>query len=91
MTRSTASEALTQEEPASTIEGQSRSMSLVETMASTAIGYAVALVTQILVFPIFGVDIPLRDNIGISLIFTAVSIARGYLIRRFFNSAQGRK
>ena len=33
---------------------QSRTMSLVESIANVAVGYGVAVVTQILIFPVFG-------------------------------------
>jgi hypothetical protein len=66
--------------------GQSRLMSLVESAINVSIGYVVALITQIIVFPIFGLHAKIRDQILIGLIFTAVSIARSYWIRRLFNA-----
>ena len=64
---------------------QSRKMSLIETITSTAIGYSVAVATQLTVFPLFGINIPLQDNLAIGAIFTVVSIVRGYVVRRVFN------
>lgn len=64
---------------------QKRRHSLLETALSTAIGYVVAVVTQIAVFPLFGIDIELHQNLGIGAIFTAVSLVRGYGVRRLFN------
>ena len=64
---------------------QSKKMSLVETCASTAIGYAVAILAQVLVFPLFGLTVSLSQNLAIGAIFTVVSIARGYCVRRLFN------
>ena len=64
---------------------QSKWMSVVETCASTAIGFAVALLTQILVFPWFGLHPSLGENLWITVIFTGVSLVRGYAVRRFFN------
>jgi hypothetical protein len=66
--------------------GQSRLMSLIESAINVSIGYVVALITQIIVFPIFGLHAGIRDQILIGLIFTAVSIARSYWIRRLFNA-----
>jgi hypothetical protein len=60
-------------------------MSLIETITSTAIGYSVAVATQLTVFPLFGINIPLQDNLAIGAIFTVVSIVRGYVVRRVFN------
>jgi len=63
---------------------QSRRMSLLESLANIAIGYLIAVATQMLVFPIFGIKIPARDNFLIGLIFTAVSLIRSYCLRRIF-------
>ena len=63
---------------------QSRLMSLVESIANVAVGYGVAVVTQILIFPVFGLHTTLAQNLKIGLIFTAISIARSYVLRRLF-------
>jgi len=67
---------------------QSKGMSLVESVANVAVGYGVALVSQIFVFPIFGIYIPLSDNMKIGACFTVISIARSYFLRRFFNMSR---
>jgi len=64
---------------------QSRLFSLIETIANVSIGWGIAFITQIIVFPIFNINIPMQDNILISVIFTGVSIIRGYTLRRIFN------
>ncbi|PZX03198.1 DUF7220 family protein [Celeribacter halophilus] len=64
---------------------QSRLMSLVEAVANVAIGFSVAMLTQIIVFPWFGIDADFGTHLGISACFTAVSIVRSYLVRRVFN------
>ena len=64
--------------------GQSRRMSAVEAVVSTAIGYIVAVATQFAVFPIFGLRVGVIENLGIGLAFTAVSVVRSYLVRRLF-------
>lgn len=63
---------------------QTKLMSWVETCLNTGIGFAIAIATQILVFPLFGYDPPLSTNFKIALIFTVVSIVRGYVLRRLF-------
>ena len=65
---------------------QSRGMSFIETCISTAIGFGVALLTQIIVFPWFGIQTSFLANIWIAVIFTVVSIIRGYFVRRVFNA-----
>ena len=65
---------------------QSKRESLIETTANTAIGYIIALASQLVVFPLVGIHISFSTNMEISAYFTAVSVARGYLIRRWFNA-----
>ena len=65
---------------------QSRTGSMVEACANVAIGYGVAMATQLAVFPLFGIHIPLTADLAIGAIFTAVSLVRSYLLRRFFNN-----
>jgi len=65
---------------------QSRWMSLVESVANVLVGYIVAVVTQVLVFPLFGLNASLTQNLMIGLIFTGVSLVRSYLLRRAFEA-----
>jgi len=65
---------------------QSKLYSFIEALINVAIGYVIALASQIVVFPYFGIHIPLRSNIFIGGIFTVVSIIRSYTLRRFFNA-----
>jgi hypothetical protein len=65
---------------------QTRLMSLIESVANIVVGYGVAVVTQLLVFPLFGLAASLGDNLMIGLIFTIVSLARSYMLRRLFNA-----
>jgi len=67
---------------------QPRLQSFIEAITSTLIGLVVAMVTQLIVFPLYGLEINLQSNIEIAGIFTAVSIVRGYLVRRWFNAKQ---
>jgi hypothetical protein len=61
-------------------------MSLVEAIANVAVGFAVALMTQIIVFPLFALQVSLGDNIAIGGLFTLASIARSYILRRTFEA-----
>ncbi len=63
---------------------QSRAMSLVESLANVAVGYGLAVGTQMLVFPLFGLHTTLEQNLTIGAIFTVVSIGRSYCLRRLF-------
>ena len=55
-------------------------------MTTSSSGYALAVWVQVLVFPLFGLQTTLGQSLGIGAIFTLVSIARGYLLRRLFNA-----
>ena len=65
---------------------QSRLMSLVEAIANVIVGYGIGVGIQVVVFPIFRLEVSLRQNLAIGLVFTAVSIVRSYLLRRVFNA-----
>jgi len=59
-------------------------MSFVEAITNTMIGYLLAVLVQLTVFPMFGIEVDLSSNLAIALLFTAVSIARSYALRRLF-------
>ncbi len=65
---------------------QSRTLSAVESVANVAIGYGVAVASQIIILPMFGVHLPLADNLAIGAWFTAISLVRSYAVRRLFNA-----
>lgn len=63
---------------------QSRRMSLAESIANVVIGYVLAVATQVVVFPLFGIRIALSDDLAIGAVFAAVSLLRGFVLRRVF-------
>ena len=63
---------------------QSRLMSLIEAITNVIVGYILAIATQILVFPWFGLEIAFGEHLAIGMAFVAVSLARSYLLRRLF-------
>ena len=65
---------------------QSRLMSLVEAVTNVVVGFGVAVGVQILLFPVFGLTVTLRQKLAIGLVFTGVSIARSYVLRRMFEA-----
>lgn len=68
---------------------QTRFQSFIESCINVAIGYGVALASQIIVFPLYGIHIPISSNLAIGAIFTVISIARSYAVRRIFNRIKG--
>ncbi len=69
---------------------QSRAMSLVESIVNVGVGFAVAVIAQMIVFPFFGIAASFAQNLGIGVAFTAVSLARSYALRRLFDGLSRR-
>ena len=65
---------------------QAKLESLIETVFSTVIGFCVSFLAWPLIAPLFGIEYTMASNVGITTIFTVLSIARGYVVRRFFAS-----
>lgn len=65
---------------------QSRLGSLIEAVFNVAIGLVISVIANAIVFPRFGFHPTLAENVWISVIYTVISIARSYLVRRFFNA-----
>ena len=63
---------------------QSRRMSFVEAVTNTVVGYLLAVAVQLIAFPLFGLEVGLSENLAIAVLFTTVSIARSYSLRRLF-------
>ena len=67
---------------------QSRWMSLVEAVTNIAVGYGLAVLTQIIVFPLFGLHATLSENVLIGGIFTLISLVRSFILRRAFETVR---
>lgn len=65
---------------------QTKTESFVESCVNAVIGWVIAVVSQLAIFPMFGIHVPLSTNLWISVWFTAISVARSYVIRRWFNN-----
>nr|WP_217361160.1 hypothetical protein [Aliiroseovarius sp. xm-g-7] len=57
---------------------------MVEAITNVAVGYLLAVITQIVVFPWFGIHPSLGENLAIGSIFTGISLVRSYALRRLF-------
>lgn len=64
---------------------QSRRGSLYEALINTSIGFLINFFANLLIFPLFGLHISPHANLLMGLIYTAISVARSYVIRRWFN------
>lgn len=67
---------------------QSKKESFIETLTSVFVGWLIGVILNMLVLPLFDYNITVIDSLWVSLIFTVVSVIRGYVIRRFFNSKE---
>ena len=65
---------------------QTRIESLLESIVNIVIGYVVALISQIVVFPAVGIEVSITTNLVIGFWFTLISLVRSYVIRRWFNA-----
>jgi len=59
-------------------------MSLIETVTNVVVGYGLAVITQIVAFPWFGLQLSLGDNLAIGAVFVGISLIRSYALRRLF-------
>jgi hypothetical protein len=69
----------------------SRHMSVIEAIISLATRHALAVVTQIIVFPWFGLYPRLGENLALGGIFTTIPLVRSYAVRRLFEAIGARK
>jgi len=69
---------------------QTRAMSLVESITNVVVGYALAIATQLVVFPLFGIEAALSEHLAIGIAFVGVSLSRSYLLRRLFEAIHAR-
>lgn len=65
---------------------QTRLGSLIEALANVVIGFSINWCANLLILPLFGFHVTGGQAFGIGLFFTAISIARSYALRRWFNA-----
>ena len=57
---------------------------LIESFIDVGSGFILAILIQLLIFPLFGLYPTILDSMGIALIFTVVSITRSWIWRLVF-------
>lgn len=67
---------------------QSKNQSIIESATQTTIGLITSIAVQLIVYPLLGIPVSIKQNLIITAIFFAVSFVRGYLVRRLFNVKQ---
>jgi hypothetical protein len=65
---------------------QSRATSFLKSLVSTVVGFAIAMVANALVLPLFGFTPSLSENFLITCIYTVISVVRGYALERAFEA-----
>jgi len=58
--------------------------SLIESFIDVGSGFILAILIQLLIFPLFDLHPSILDSMGIALIFTVVSITRSWIWRLVF-------
>ena len=63
---------------------QTRLGSLIEVSINIFIGYWINFVANLVILPMFGLNVSIADNFAIGFIYTFISVARSYVVRRWF-------
>lgn len=64
---------------------QSKKLSVIESVVNTTSSFIVGILTQIVIFPFYGLKVSIAANISMTLIFSLTSLIRSYIVRRIFN------
>lgn len=65
--------------------GQTPRGAIIEAWTNIVIGFSVNYFANFALLPLVGVHVNAADNFMLGWCYTAISIVRGYVIRRFFN------
>ena len=65
---------------------QTRIGSFIEVCINIAIGFAINWVANLYILPLYGFHITGGQAFSMGLLFTAISVVRSYIIRRWFNA-----
>lgn len=71
--------------------GQTRKSSLAEAVVNVLVGFFVSMLSNFVIFAIYGLQITMRAQLAVTVWFTLISIARSYMLRRVFNLVLERK
>jgi len=67
------------------MSGQSKKGSAVEAIFNVLVGYSINVIANFAIFPLFGWEISLEQNLLMGTLYTVISLARSYCLRRAFN------
>lgn len=70
---------------------QTKKASLAEAVTNIVVGYSVNFAANLLVFPIFGWQVSVKQNLQLGVIYTVISLVRSYGLRRYYNWREVRR
>ena len=65
---------------------QTRLGSLIEVLFNIAIGFGINWFANLWILPLYGFAVTGGQAFSMGLIFTVISVARSYIVRRYFNA-----
>ena len=65
---------------------QTKTSSFIEACINVLIGFGINFTANALVLPLVGFHISVGQNLTLGVIYTAISVTRSYVIRRWFNA-----
>lgn len=65
---------------------QTKLGSLYEALINVVIGFTINYLANFVILPLYGFHITASQNLSMGLLYTCISIARSYVIRRWFNA-----
>jgi uncharacterized membrane protein required for colicin V production len=65
---------------------QTRLGSFIEACINVLIGFAINFVANMAILPLIGFHISVAQNLFIGVLYTLISVARSYAVRRWFNA-----
>jgi len=65
---------------------QTKQKSFIESVIQTIIGLGTSILIQVILYPMMGIPVTFSQNLVITAVFFIVSIIRGYIVRRYFNT-----
>lgn len=65
---------------------QTRLGSFIEAVINVAIGFGINFGANLLILPLIGFQITVGQNLFIGVLYTLISVARSYIVRRWFNA-----
>jgi hypothetical protein len=64
---------------------QTKTQSFIEAVVNTAVGFLISLLTGQILYSYYSIPVSTELNFWFTIIFTVISIARSYVLRRIFN------